>query len=175
MSTTTATSDETRREFRNAMAHLSAAVNVLTTSDDDGPRGITVSAVCSVTDEPPTVLVCVNRSSSSHEALRNSERVGVNVLSGDHTDVARHFAGMTKLPMDERFASHAWEFQDGVPLLSDAVVTLAGRVRHVTEQGTHSVMFVEVEDVRVRPENGGLVYFDRQFHRLGSPAPEVAS
>ncbi|NAZ80406.1 4-hydroxyphenylacetate 3-monooxygenase reductase subunit [Kineococcus sp. R8] len=165
---TTEAAGDTQRGFRHAMAHLSAAVNVLTTEGEDGPRGITVSAVCSVTDSPPTVLVCVNQSSSSHEAFRSSERVGINVLGGTQTEVARDFAGMTRLPMADRFAAHDWTHEHGAPLLDDAVVAVTGTVRDTVQRGTHTVFFVEVDHVEVRPEADGLVYFGRQFHRLGT-------
>jgi flavin reductase (NADH) len=61
--------DDTRTQFRNAMASLGAAVNVITTDGSRGRCGITASAVCSVTDTPPTMLVCINQSSYMHDVL----------------------------------------------------------------------------------------------------------
>ncbi|MBF6370651.1 flavin reductase, partial [Nocardia puris] len=81
-----------QRDFRAAMSNLSAAVNVVTTNGPGGRAGITVSAVCSVTDSPPTVLVCVNQSSYTHAIFRRNERLCVNVLSARDEELAGHFA-----------------------------------------------------------------------------------
>ena len=72
--------DQNQQDFRSAMAHLSAAVNVVTSNGPGGRTGITVSADCSVTDSPPTVLVCVNQSSYTHDIFAKNGRVCVNVL-----------------------------------------------------------------------------------------------
>src|SRR5439155_16232567 len=82
-----------QRDFRAAMASLSAAVSVITTDGPRGRSGITVSAVCSVTDTPPTLLVCVNRSSYLHDILDENRRICVNVLGPGHEELALHFAG----------------------------------------------------------------------------------
>src|SRR6478609_9785563 len=87
--------DPLRQQFRQAMAHLGAAVNVITTTGTHGRCGITASAVCSVTDAPPTLLVCINRSSAMHAAFVNNRNVCVNVLPGHLEQIARHFAGLT--------------------------------------------------------------------------------
>jgi flavin reductase (NADH) len=161
---------DARREFRTAMAHLSAAVNVVTTNGPGGKAGITVSAVCSVTDAPPTVLVCVNQSSYTHDIFRRNGRVCVNVLGAEHEELAMHFAGATKIPMEERFGWAVWDHDsEDVPILKDALVALVGRITGHTLRGSHSVMFVEVTRTIVRDSTDGLVYFKRQFHRLGEP------
>lgn len=156
--------------FRAAMAHLSAAVNVVTTNGPGGQAGITVSAVCSVTDTPPTVLVCVNQASYTHDIFRENGRVCVNVLSGEHEELAMHFAGATRIPMEERFGWDVWDHDsEDVPILKDALAALVGRITGHTVRGSHSVLFIEVERTIVREDSAGLVYFKRQFHRLGEP------
>ena len=162
-------SDE-QRQFRAAMAHLSAAVNVVTTDGPGGRAGITVSAVCSVTDDPPTVLVCVNQSSYTHDIFKRNGRICVNVLGAEHEELAVHFAGATRIPMEERFGWEIWDHDSAdVPVLRDALVVLVGRITGHTVRGSHSVMFVEIERTIVREDSDGLVYFKRQFHRLGEP------
>jgi flavin reductase (NADH) len=159
-----------QRQFRAAMAHLSAAVNVVTTDGPGGRAGITVSAVCSVTDDPPTVLVCVNQSSYTHDIFKRNGRICINVLGAEHEELAIHFAGATRIPMEERFGWEIWDHDSAeVPVLRDALVALVGRITGHTVRGSHSVMFVEIERTIVQEESGGLVYFKRQFHRLGEP------
>ncbi len=158
------------------MAHLPAAVNVVTTDGPHGRVGITVSAVCSVTDSPPTVLVCVNQGSAMHDILQNNGEICINVLSGEHEELARHFSGATKIPMEERFGWDIWEENSAgtVPVLRDALVKIVGRISDRITQGSHSVLFVQVERIEVQEERDSLVYFKRQFHRL-AVTPELVT
>ncbi|WP_321917480.1 MULTISPECIES: 4-hydroxyphenylacetate 3-monooxygenase, reductase component [unclassified Paraburkholderia] len=161
---------DTRKDFRHAMAHLSAAVSVITTAGPFGRCGITASAVCSVTDAPPTLLVCLNRSSAMHAAFAGNGRVCVNVLPGEHELLAKHFAGLTQLSMDARFSLPFWdEGEHGVPVLRDALASLQGEIVELKDVGSHSVMFVKATHIRVRCDGDGLVYFDRNFHRVARP------
>jgi flavin reductase (NADH) len=160
----------TQSEFRSAMANLSAAVNVVTTDGPYGRAGMTVSAACSVTDSPPTVLVCVNRSSRSHSVLVGNGRLCVNVLAGEHEELAMHFAGTTKVPTAERFTDDRWDLTSyGVPVLGGAAATVIGRIRARRELGSHTVLFIDVEQVSTQDDGGALVYFQRRFHSLGTP------
>ncbi|GAB3650798.1 4-hydroxyphenylacetate 3-monooxygenase, reductase component [Zhihengliuella somnathii] len=155
-----------QRHFRQAMAHLAAAVNVVTTDGPHGRLGITVSAVCSVTDTPPTVLVCVNQRSAAHDVFTSNGRIGINVLASDQSELARHFSGATNVPMPERFAWDIWEESSDVPVLRNACVVMVGRIHDCLTRGTHSVMFVEIESLRTQDDAEGLVYYDRGFHRV---------
>jgi flavin reductase (NADH) len=165
---------ETQRAFRAAMANLAAAVNVVTTDGAHGRAGMTVSAACSVTDNPPTMLICVNRCSSSHDTVVANGRVCVNVLGTDQDELAMHFAGGTNVPTSERFGDAAWDFDTyGLPVLPDALASIIGRI--VTEHplGSHTVAFVEVDAVLSREDGGALVYFQRHFHNVAAPAPSA--
>lgn len=158
-------------EFREAMAHLPAAVNILTTDGPNGRCGITVSAVCSVTDDPPTVLVCVNRKSAMHDVFSANGRVAVNVLGGGQQELAMHFAGATKVSMAERFTWDVWDRTQDVPVLKDALVTAVGTIKDTKPIGSHTVLFVDIEQIRTRTGGQSLVYFNRSFHRLDSTPP----
>lgn len=74
-------------DFRNAMSLLTTAVNVITTEGEDGMHGFTASAVCSVTDTPPTLLVCMNQSSRSHTHFVDNKILSVNVLGSRLTSI----------------------------------------------------------------------------------------
>ena len=155
--------------FRAAFARLPAGVSVLTTAGEAGCCGMTATAVCSVTDDPPTVLVCVNRNSAMNEVFKTNGRVVLNVLSGEHEEVARHFAGMTGIAMDDRFARDGWQSEEGaVPVLPDALVNIAGHIDQVVEVGTHSVLLIAVEEIRAGSGAAALVYFGRDFHKIGA-------
>ncbi|MEE1923330.1 4-hydroxyphenylacetate 3-monooxygenase, reductase component [Pseudomonas sp. 148P] len=163
-----------QQAFREAMAHLSAAVSVITSYGPAGRCGITATAVCSVTDTPPTLLVCVNRNSALNEVIKANGRLCVNVLASEHEEVARHFAGITQVTMEQRFGLHDWQLQDArQPKLAGALANLEGRVTQVQEVGTHSVLLVELEDIQVRDSGDGLVYFSRAFHPLTRPSAAI--
>lgn len=154
-------------DFRHAMAQLPAAVNIVTTQGEGGRCGITASSVCSVTDSPPTILVCVNRSSASHVMFERNGRLCVNVLCSEQEDLAKHFAGLTNVPMEERFGWDIWESAGrDQPTLRDALVCLEGTIKECKGVGSHSVIFVELDRVNVRKEGDSLVYFNRDFHRV---------
>ena len=167
--------DTLRAQFRDAMARLGAAVNVITSHGAGGSCGITATAVCSVSDAPPSVLVCLNRNSALNPVFRANGAVCINVLAADQEDQARHFAGMTGVPMFDRFAGPAWETgADGVPALRDALASLHGRIVQTEEVGSHTVMIVEIDAIRVGGGQAGLVYFNRTFHRIGAALAEAA-
>src|SRR5258706_10730178 len=106
------------QEYRDAMACLGAAVNIVTTDGRAGRAGFTASAVCSVTDNPPTLLVCINRESSAYASVRENGVVCVNVLSARHERLSRLFGG--RISFDERFAAAAWStLETGAPVLAD--------------------------------------------------------
>lgn len=167
-----------RQRFRDAMANLPAAVNIVTTGGPGGRCGITATAVCSVSDTPPTLLFCINRSSSTVAAFEQNQRLCVNVLPGEGDELARHFAGMSGLSMEERFAAADWlhEDADGAaqPRLATALVRLSGRIREMTQVGTHAVIFAEIDDIAIRNDADALVYFDRHFRRI-SRAPDCST
>ncbi|MBU9333696.1 flavin reductase [Burkholderia multivorans] len=162
--------DDVRQNFREAMSRLPAGVNVITTDGARGRWGITASAVCSVTDAPPTMLVCINRGSRAHDIMRGNGRVAINLLPSGCESIAQAFAGMTQTPGDARFDDTRWvEGATGVPVLADANVSLEGHIIDSKAVGSHSVMFVEIDHIALRSPGDGLIYFGRAFHRLAHP------
>ncbi|ROR94320.1 4-hydroxyphenylacetate 3-monooxygenase reductase subunit [Raoultella terrigena] len=157
--------DEQRLRFRDAMSSLSAAVNVITTEGDAGRCGITATAVCSVTDTPPSVMVCINANSAMNPVFQGNGRLCINVLNHEQEVMARHFAGMTGVTMEERFRLSCW--QKGVlgqPVLKDSLASLEGDISQVQTIGSHLVYLVEIKNITLSQEGHGLIYFKRRFH-----------
>lgn len=147
------------------MSRLGAAVNIITTDGAAGRAGFTASAVCSVTDEPPTLLVCLNRRASVYQAFKGNGVLCVNVLGAGHQDISNLFGGKT--PINERFASGNWSTgASGSPLLEDASVSFDCRLSQITEVGTHDILICEVTSIRVSEEAHSLIYFNRGYHEL---------
>lgn len=154
-----------RLQFRDAMASLSAAVNIITTAGKAGRCGITATAVCSVTDTPPTLMMCINNNSAMNLVFNENGRLCVNVLSHDQEDLARHFAGMTDASMEDRFSWDCWQTgQLGQPMLRGALACLEGEIDQVQTIGTHRVFMVQIKNMVLSEYGHGLVYFRRQFH-----------
>ncbi|MEY4269405.1 MAG: hypothetical protein RLZZ58_621 [Pseudomonadota bacterium] len=152
--------------FRDAMGRLGAAVNIVTTDGPHGRHGLTASAVCSVTDSPPTLLVCLNRTSGSYLQYSSNRVIGINVLASGHEDLAMRFA-KSSMEADERFAAGDWTTAEtGAPLLSDAMVALDCTVEQIVEVGTHSVFFCIVRAVRFGDGRESLIYQGRAFHTI---------
>ena len=152
--------------FRDAMAGLGAAVNIVTTDGDAGRAGCTASAVCGVTDEPPTLLVCINRASRNNAVMRENGRLCVNVLAADQREVATRFA--TKdMSIEERFALADWyRLETGAPALRGAVSSFDCHITSATEVGTHTVFFCQIKAARMVGGRDGLIWFGRAFHRV---------
>jgi len=149
------------------MARLGAAVSVITTTGPAGDAGFTASAVCSVTDDPPTLLVCMNRDSSLHDAFKANRVLCVNTLAAEQEALSPLFAGLTDTPMPQRFDAAAWtRLVTGAPVLAGAVVSFDCRITQVVEVGTHSVMFCEVQAIQAGERHEGLIYFGRSYHRI---------
>lgn len=157
--------DTLRDSFREGMSRLGAAVTVLTTDGPAGRHGMTASAVCSVTDTPPTLLVCVNRRNRSHDLFAENGTLCVNVLGPQHQDHAGLFA---KSGTEERFGEAGWTTHaTGAPVLADALAAFDCRITERSEVGTHSVFFCEVEEIALSEgEASGLIWFGRGFHHL---------
>jgi flavin reductase len=156
------------KSFRSGMARLAAGVNIITSTGACGWCGFTASAVCSVTDDPPTLLVCMNRGSQSYQAIKESGVLCVNTVSGPHEELSLRFAGANGTKdMNARFAGADWTtLVTGAPALSDAHVSFDCRVVRSVEIGTHDALFCEVVAVREGPPSDGLVYYGRKFHRV---------
>lgn len=149
------------------MARLGAAVNVITTVGPDGPCGLTASAVCSVTDDPPTLLLCINRESDMNVAFRSSGVLCVNTLAASQEALSPLFAGFTGVAQADRFAAEQWTtLVTGAPVLTDSIVSFDCRVTQSTEVGTHTVFFCEVQAIQASGAHEGLIYFGRSYHRI---------
>ena len=160
-----------RAQFRESMARLGAAVNIITTHGPDGDSGMTVSAVCSVTDDPATLIVCVNRSSRQHAIFKNAGIICVNILEPGQEELSAIFAGKDNLPMPERFARATWrKLETGALGLEHAAASLDCKVSQTLDVGTHTVFFCEVQAIVLGQKNAGLVYHGRAYHHLPHPA-----
>jgi flavin reductase len=153
--------------FREGMSNFAAAVSVVTTDGPAGKAGFTATAICSVSDTPPTLLVCLNRKSGSGPVLQTNQVFCVNALSGDCEPVADVFAGRTGAVKDARFVTGTWStLKTGAPVLDAAVAAFDCQVIEIRTVGSHNVIFGAVVDVRLNAANPALVYHNRAYKRV---------
>ena len=137
-----------QESFRSAMRHLAAHVCLITTVSSNGVRsGLTATAVCSVSPDPPTLLCCVNRQIAPFAAIRESGVFAVNVLGVYDRELAERFAGV--IQGESRFETGVWTTQiTGAPLLESALATFDCRLTRLEEVATHGILFGEILAVR---------------------------
>src|SRR5215471_988050 len=146
-------------EFREAMSRVASTVSIVSTNGSHGVAGFTCSAVCSVTDEPPTIMVCVNRKSAANPVIKANGVLCVSSLGADQVELSQLFAGVGRVPMSERFAGPNWGvLATGAPYCTASRVALDCRVADVREVGTHSVVFAEVLSTAHAGDGEPLIY-----------------
>ena len=160
--------DELLGAFRDAMRHVAATVYAVTTLHEGRPYGILATAVSSLSFDPPSLLVCINRNASLHAPLLAEQRFCVNVLGMGNRDVAAHFMDPT---VPDRFSVGAWETGEGVPVLGTAQSSMVCRLVDAHDFGTHSIFVGELLVARHRLDATPLTYFDRHYIDI-SAAPE---
>ena len=153
--------------FREGMSRLGAAVHVITTAGPGGKAGATATAVCSVSDAPPMLLMCLNRRSQTNPVVVENGVFCVNTLGHDGADIADIFAGRTGVAGGDRFTSGEWlTLSTGSPVLASAVIAFDCRIIEVRSVGSHNVFFGAVETVRAGPGGPALVYHDRAYKQV---------
>jgi flavin reductase (DIM6/NTAB) family NADH-FMN oxidoreductase RutF len=143
-------------DFRSALSRFASGVTVVTTKDArEKTFGITVSAFCSVSLDPPLVLICIEKTTGSHHAFEQSGRFTVNILASNETAISEHFASL----IEDKFAGveHAVD-EHGIPILTGSLATLQCRLFKALDGGDHSIFLGEVEHVIVRDADP-LIYF----------------
>lgn len=150
--------------YRNLMRHQAGGVAIISCGRPGARTGLTATAVCSISDSPPTLLICVNRNASGHRIISAERCFAVNFLSFDQLELAKVFSGKAGLEGEARFSAEHWTtLATGAPVLNDAVANLDCEV--VDEHGfeTHSLFIARVRAGSAREEAQPLVYLRGAF------------
>lgn len=150
--------------FKNAMRHLAGAVTIVTTGDGEQRRGLTATAVCSLSSEPPRLLTCINRGGLTYEMISHNRTLGINILSCDHKDLAMRFAGMTQIGDVDRFKEGNWaQMTTGAPILDDALIAFDCRVNVAIDVGSHAIIVADIVDIKDLKRGDPLLYAESNF------------
>ncbi|MCW2750525.1 MAG: putative NADH-dependent flavin oxidoreductase [Aeromicrobium sp.] len=157
-------------QFREAMSAFPSGVTIMTTIDADGQqRGFAASSFCSLSMDPPLVLVCLGKDAQCHDAFLDSDQWAIQVAASGHVDLISRFAtkGADKFGGGEFQTDHR-----GVPILADASVLLGCTAYARYDGGDHTILIALVESVALC-ESSPVLYFQREFRHLGLDAVEL--
>ncbi len=157
----TVAAEATSEDFKGAMRGLAGGVSVITVGRGRDITGMTVTSVTSLSIDPPTLIVSVNRSSSSWPLLRRYGAFGVNILGADQREIAERFSGKGGLKGVDRFTGANWVFgATGAPLLVGALAAIDCEVEEIIERHSHAIVIGRVRQVLNETARPALVYWD---------------
>jgi len=159
-----------RDAFLAAMRRAASCVTVVATDGGAGRHGCTVSAMSSVSADPPTLLVCIHRESAVAGAIRANGVFSVSLLGSAHRQVSEVFAGRVRTEIGSKFACGLWgRLKTGAPVLADAPAAFDCRLADTLEVGSHLVAVGRVVATRADPAAASpLVYSNQAYHALGA-------
>jgi flavin reductase len=153
--------EQHRTAFISAMARVASGVSVVTSDGPAGRAGLTVSAMCSLSADPPAVLVCINRASHAGRIIRINGVFCVNVLASHQTEIARRFAGPTV--QGDKFLDVGWDrFITGAPALREAVAIFDCNLTRGADFGSHDILIGVVAESEER-SGSPLIYAARTY------------
>ena len=151
-------------DFRGAMRHLTGGVSIITAGRGKDITGMTVTSVTSLSVDPPTLFVSINRDASSFPLIRRYGAFGVNILAADQLDVAERFAGKGGLKGADRFAGAQWVTAvSGVPLLVGALSAVDCEVEEIVERHSHGIVIGRVRNIKNSTRTAALAYWHGQY------------
>ncbi|GAB4348374.1 MAG: flavin reductase [Flammeovirgaceae bacterium] len=151
--------------YRLGMRKLAGAVTIITSNGEAGKGGFTATAVCSVSDNPPTVLVCINRKNESNELIKKNKVFAVNVLNHQQQELSNRFAGYDKdITLEQRLEKGNWKtLKTNSPILENSLVSFDCILSDWQEVATHSIAFGEVVAIHHGENASPLLYFDGKY------------
>ncbi len=160
--------------FRNAMRRFGSAVTVVATQYKGERRGLTATAVCSLSAEPPRLLVCVNQESSTGEMIRRSGAFSVNLLASEHERLSQVFSGaVSGAP---KFSLGKWDVLcTGAPVLRGSVASFDCELAQEIDADTHSIFVGNVVDIAIGKSGRPLGYINRQYFCFPPLSREISA
>ena len=161
--------------FRTAMRQLASGVSLVAIGEGEERIGMTATAVCSLSAEPPSLVVCLNRGASHYATLKPGVRFSVNVLGAAQGEIADVFAGRKGLKGADRFRETRWEqTAGGAPALSGAAAVFDCEVEDLIERHTHAIVIGRVTGAAAGTESGALVYWRGGYDQVGWSPEQIA-
>jgi flavin reductase (DIM6/NTAB) family NADH-FMN oxidoreductase RutF len=144
-----------------ALRRLASSVSVVTCRYDGQNYAMTATSVSALSMEPPSMLLCVNRSAGFHRALNSANEFAINILSRAHVDISRLCSGGTN--PSGRFDVGRWDIRAAAPVLIDAQAAIVCRKDRELEYGTHTVFMGRITSLAVNGDIDPLIYVDGEY------------
>lgn len=161
------TSDPSPADFRAAMRRFVGNCSLITAGSGASRNGLVVTSAISLSTEPPLILACINRSSSSWGLVKSAGCFGLSSLGAGHRSVAERFSGASGQQGAARFDGLDWVTAvTGAPLLADAVIGFDCSVEEMIDRASHSILIGRIKAIRALPDQGALIYWDGTYHGL---------
>lgn len=163
---TTSSSGVDTRLYRDVCGNFATGVSVITTSNDDGPRGLTANAISSVSLEPTLFLVCVDLRATSYPILESARHFAVNLLAADQEEISNFFAGTT--PEDNPMGDVQYRMSEiGNPLIEGVIAYLDCKTHSIIDGGDHKIFVGEVQACDIeRPDVDPLLFFRGKYREI---------
>lgn len=161
--------------FRAVMRNVAGAVSIVTASHDGQRAGLTATSLTALSAEPPTVIVCVNRSASAWPVIEAAGHFAINVLAARHQPIADRFAGRGGFKGEARFGEGEWgPLVTGAPTLDGALAVLDCETEEALERYSHTILIGRIKAIRQATEEGALLYWRGVYGKLDDTLQEGA-
>ncbi len=149
-----------QEKFRTAMRGFFASVSVMALKNNNGFFAITVSSVTSISLDPPSLLVCINKYSRIHSELLKGELVSINLLTKDQQHISEKCSN--SLLVGERFDQEYWDIEN-TPIVKNAQANFLCKISNMIDHGTHSILLLDVQDVEHLDKINTLSYINGKY------------
>lgn len=146
--------------FKSVMRNVAGAVSIVTACHGGGRAGLTATSVTALSAEPPTVIVCVNRTASAWPVIEAAGHFAINVLGARHRPIADRFAGRGGFKGEARFAGADWgTLVTGAPTLDGALAVIDCDTEEALERHSHTILIGRIKAISHAQNEGALLYW----------------
>jgi flavin reductase (DIM6/NTAB) family NADH-FMN oxidoreductase RutF len=168
-----APNDQLATQTKLALRRLASSVAVVTCRDGQTRHAMTATAVNAMSMQPPSMIVCVNRSTAFHAAIISAARFAINILNRNQIDISMGCGGKTR--GEDRFGYGAWGEETGVPVLTDAQARVVCANEAKFDYGSHTIFIGRVTSIGIHGEVDPLIYVDGKYTCLPPDAVAVST
>ena len=145
--------------FKELMKRFASGVTLITFESGGKYSGLTVSSFCSLSMNPPLILICIDKKIPSHESLKNGTHFGVNICTSEQGKLAWDFAN-SNVDKNELILSLNHDITENkVPLLNECLASMECKIKETYEGGDHTIFVGQIEDGNFDEESDPLVYY----------------
>lgn len=155
-------------QVKSALRSLAGGVSVITAGRGSDRTGATVTSATALSMDPPTIIVNINKGSSTWPAINRHGHFCMNILSADQQEIANRFAGIGGVKGEARYDGANWiTLLSGAPVLADALAAIDCEVEEVIERHSHAIILGRALSV-ITGSGGSLVYGNGRYREFAN-------